>query len=201
VAETFQCWIKEDIGSEGHHQGMTSGVLHDGALTQSSSSSYQQQPRQQQTDINVGAYRQHMVHASSDRARQDFYRKRLTEIFMQHDPSKVAKIDLLLSRYKGNEERFVIRTAQQYEAIEQLVEQRRSRPAANGSPWSEASLSRHLEPPRDQHGLSRSDYRERLLEIFQQNEPSKAGDVEAMLERFKGQEMQLVDYLLKKYRQ
>ncbi len=234
IAETFQCWIKEDVGSEGHQEGVVSGVLHGFTDGSSPTSVFRPEPRYQHSsmqDASREAYRQQHVHHDSDSARREYYRKRLSAIFLEHDPNKLAKVDILLSRYKGNEERFLLRTRQQYESIARLQKDRRFSKARFGSgmqssdtdesaaaaaaaaaTWSSAKdgpsaasiIAGNTAPSRavhrDEHGLTRGDYRERLVEVFQQNDPTKIGEVDNMLDHFSGKEMQLVEYLLAKYK-
>ena len=54
-------------------------------------------------------------HARSGSSREDYFRERLIELYKTHDPSKLERVDSLLLRYKGNEERLLQRTKLQYQ--------------------------------------------------------------------------------------
>jgi len=172
VEDSLQCWLKSRVEVEGHRKGRISGVL------QASSLEIRGQV------LNTG------VHHSSEKAKRDFFKQQLTDIFLKHDPNKVSKVDILLDRYRGNEERFIARTIRQYEEIELLVQERQQ------NRFSHHSL---VAKPRDVHGLTVEDYRDRIRGILQKNDPTKLSDVDSMLVHFQGREMDLLQNLIKKY--
>jgi hypothetical protein len=197
---TFRCSLNSWPGSHSPQQGVISGVValsgssaDDGAprgRTWQQQQQQQQQPEQQQPHQQQAAPRYELQPAQRER-----YKKRLTEIFMDHDPSKLAKVDALLDRYRGNEERFLQRTEEQYHAIERLVQERHDdRGALFGGSGGVAG------PARDAHGFTAGEYRERIEQIFRANDPARLEQVDAMLEHFAGRELELADYLIAKYR-
>jgi len=64
------------------------------------------------------------VKASNAVSIKSDFRQELLLIFSRYDPSKVSKVDALLARYKGNEERFIQRTRTQYERMNIMMKNR-----------------------------------------------------------------------------
>lgn len=249
VADSFQCWLKTQGGMEGHQPGRISGTLSSGngamgitstsGISSTSSNMGGGVPGGLSTGWNsqpsLDSQRTQMS-PSSQMARRDYYRKKLIEIFSEHDPNKLNKVDALLDRYRGNEERFILRTTQQYEEIGNLMKARNAQrkssfgSAGNGNTFTNANAgagrynsqgARSWQSSeyggnggagtgniaginnidqRDSHGLTMDDYRDRIRQILAKHDPSKLNDVEPMLRHFKGKEMQLVEFLMKKYK-
>jgi len=189
--ERFQCWTRSGTDQEGHLDGITSGMLDDS----SGSAVFSKQQK------GKAAAQSQVVPQSSEHARREYYRKRLTAIFVEHDPNKLPKVDILLDRYRGSEERFILRTEQQYEEISRLVRERGAKKnnflgqSTSRGAFANVAAAEY----RDSHGLTKTDYKERLTQIFTKHDPEKLRDVDAMLEKFHNKEMQLVQYLLDRY--
>ncbi|GBG29901.1 Tubulin--tyrosine ligase [Hondaea fermentalgiana] len=226
VANAFQCWLKSQVGPEGYQSDRTSGILSTGAGAFSGvgpvggAAGWNTQP-------SVQTQRTQMQ-PTSQMARRAYYRQKLVDLFTEHDPNKLSKVDVLLDRYRGNEEHFLLRTTQQYEEIAQQAKARaaqRNRLGASvpintrtgANSWPGAGSGPGLgtgtgigmgatmpsgdidHRARDAHGLTLDDYRDRVRQIFAKNDPSKLSDVDALLQHFAGKEMQLVEFLMKKY--
>jgi hypothetical protein len=198
---TFRCSLYSFVaGFPFPAKGVISGVLalsgsptDDGAprgRTWRHQQEQQQQQQQQQPHQQQAAPRYELQTAQRER-----YKMRLTDIFMDHDPSKLAKVDALLDRYRGNEERFLQRTEEQYHAIEHLVQERKDdRGALSGGSGGVAG------PARDAHGFTAGEYRERIEQILRANDPARLEQIDEMLVYFAGRELELADYLIGKYR-
>jgi hypothetical protein len=190
-ADSFHCSLKSWPGSHSPLRGVVAGVLaRPGALGDSDATPGRgrQQQRQQQQQEQAG--QRHGQQA----AQRERFKARLTEIFMDHDPSKVVKVDALLDRYRGNEERFLQRTEEQYHAIERLVQERKDDRGALA-----AGFGSVVGPARDAHGFTAGEYRERVEQLLRVNDPSRLAQVDAMLEHFAGRELELVDFLIGRY--
>ncbi len=200
---TFQCHLKTQITAEGYARATTLGILDASFPVEHNRNRGVGPVGQTFQGYRDAAFRHDDNNAFSKREK---FRKQLVDIFMDHDPAKVAKVDILLDRYRGKEEKYIQQTLQQYEAIDRLQQERSNRRIAAVNdrerlgPSQNRFRSSQAAPTRDSYGLTVADYRERLEQIFQQHDPQMASQLDTMLERFKGKEMDLLQYLVEKYK-
>ena len=155
-ASSSQCWLKGERGTEGHRLGIISGTVGEAA-----------------SDTAALHPHEHVSRA--------YYRERLVDLFKRYDPAKLPRVDVLLDRYRGNEERYVLRTTQQYKAME----------AHN--------RERSMDHEKDRRGVKRAEYVDRLTHLFAKHDPAMISHIDEMLQRFQGHEMELLQFMVKKY--
>lgn len=167
-AAESQCWLKASHGIEGHKLGVVSGVVKTSPDSSTSSA----------LDAASVSTKLH-PHEHVSRA---YFRERLIELFKRYDPAKLSRVDVLLDRYRGNEERYVLRMTQQYKAME-----------AHNRERSGAGQE------KDRRGVTRAEYVDRLTHLFAKSDPSMIPHIQDMLDRFEGHEMELLQFMVQKY--
>ena len=129
--------------------------------------------------------------------RKSHWVARLEEVLRVHDPSKVPRAESLLSRHVGEEDEYIERTLRQYLALEEAALHRASSAARGAESALPGALDRRSSS--DEHGLAREDYRDRLIALFEKHDPQKLVGVEALLDKFAGREMKLLEHLGRRY--
>ncbi|CAB9525509.1 cis-trans isomerase [Seminavis robusta] len=131
--------------------------------------------------------------AASDSSKKS-YRERLIELFQKHNPSKLNTVDALLEKFKGKEEALLQKAKEKYAsgaaqtATEPPVQQAAANPPAPQSTVPTIPMTAETD-----------DHRKRLIDFYQQYNPSKLDTVEETLVKFQGKETELFEKLKKKY--
>ena len=115
------------------------------------------------------------------------YRDRLVAIFERYEPSKVGQVDGLLKKHAGKEE----------QVIAQLVKKFGPEPDQGGTPSAttpSTTARSEVASPRVQRS-----YKERIVAIFQQYDPAKVGQADALLKKHAGKEESVIAQLVRKY--
>eukprot|EP00759_Apiculatamorpha_spiralis_P000357 PhF_6_TR1006/c0_g1_i3/m.2006 len=134
------------------------------------------------------------------------YRTRLIQFYERHNPSKVSNVDKILSFYQGHEEELFTELTQRY-GQEPWKEKAGGNPPAPPSPPALAPqqpISQPSQPSPSAAGaqdgpIPRSIYRDILIKYYSQHNPRKVGDVDQLLDQYKGQEASFWKELEKKY--
>ncbi|ORC84127.1 uncharacterized protein TM35_000491330 [Trypanosoma theileri] len=103
------------------------------------------------------------------------YKPRLTTFYEKYAPNKVAQVDAQLEKYKGQEEDLLAALVQKYGPEPEVVN-------------TTVSAS----------GVSMS-FKDRLTAFYEKYAPNKVAQVDAQLEKYKGQEEDLLAALVQKY--
>ena len=98
-------------------------------------------------------------------------RERVTKIYQQYNPTKLADVDKVLEKFAGRDQELI-------EMLEDKYSVKPSTPAAAAPQMST---------------------RERVTKIYQQYDPSKLGDVDKVLEKYAGRDQELIEMLEEKY--
>ena len=142
------------------------------------------------------------------------HKARLTRFMLKYDSKNLDKVDMLLTKFAGEEEELMIR----------LIDKYGPEPPAKTAPAaSSASPTRIMLPnspgPSPQPGLPRPatslsagapreapspppvplDYRSRVIAMYETYMPSKLASLDVMLDRYKGSEDVLIEALVGKY--
>jgi hypothetical protein len=102
----------------------------------------------------------------------EYYRRQLTALYTKYNPEKVADIDSLLQKYKYNERQFLDAVQNKY------LGQAHTNAASN----AEAK-----------------DYRQKLIDLYKECNPDKVGDVDSLLKKYEGHEVELLQSVQHKY--
>ena len=106
-------------------------------------------------------------------------RKKLVGIYEKHNPDKLGEVDTILRRFKGRESTLFEMLEKKYVLDVAFATERNQRSA-------EAERIYQLR-------------RKKLVGIYEKHNPDKLGEVDTILERFKGRESTLFEMLEKKY--
>ncbi|CAK9111688.1 Protein polyglycylase TTLL10 (Tubulin--tyrosine ligase-like protein 10), partial [Durusdinium trenchii] len=160
-AEHFECFLKLSLGESVPAFGKVSGIpAGETGHDTPSLRSFPDTARERGGFISSN-FDDALV---SDRARRGSFRKELVDLFTRHDPQKLGKVDMLLERYRGNEERFIENTRKQYEEIDRLVQERlpqhRARIGQQSAPLHSSGAA-GADMARDVHGITMREYRDR----------------------------------------
>jgi len=131
----------------------------------------------------------------------------LTNFFAANNPAKVGDVEKTLVKYKGHEERLFAKLAERYGVANPLLGEASSSPSVQASskpPASPAvtSLDAHPASPLTAPSTSTSttDYRAVLTNFYQTHNPSHVGDVDKLLAKYNGRELDMFARLAKKYK-
>jgi hypothetical protein len=105
------------------------------------------------------------------------YRSRVLALYQKYAPKKVNNIDAVMTKYKGQEE----------DLITALVGKYGPEPAA---PSTAAVVAVAPAP---------SSFRDRIFNIYAKYAPDKVGNIDTLMEKYKGQEEDLIIALVGKY--
>uniref|UniRef100_A0A7S1QX02 Protein kinase domain-containing protein n=1 Tax=Neobodo designis TaxID=312471 RepID=A0A7S1QX02_NEODS len=105
------------------------------------------------------------------------YRQRLMNFYQHYAPEKASNVDSILQAYRGKEEKIFADLESKYGPEPHKLGQQ----------------------PHHQQQQPPMDYRQRLLNFYQHYDPSKAGNVDAVLKAYHGKEEKLFASLEAKY--
>ncbi|KEG15425.1 hypothetical protein DQ04_00081240 [Trypanosoma grayi] len=97
------------------------------------------------------------------------YRTRLLALYEAYAPARTGNVDAQLEKYRGREEELI------------------------------AAVVKKYGPEPSEHGDAAADYRSRIVAIYERYAPDKLGKVDAQLEKYRGQEVALIEALERKY--
>ena len=127
------------------------------------------------------------------------YKDRVVAIYQKYDPTKVGQADATLDKYKGKEEQVISALVKKY-GPEPTEPSTATAPAAAAPPVPSTPRADETPRPANSGGSSaRGSYKERVVAIYQKYDPSKVGQADATLEKYKGKEEQVISALVKKY--
>jgi hypothetical protein len=137
--------------------------------------------------------------SSSSVAPANDIRARVTRMIQQYLPNKVAQVDSLLEKYKGREEEYLTALVSRYGA-EPAAMDTADQQQAPSPPALEQTSSNIVASQSSVTVLAViPDHRERITRMFQQYTPAKIGQVDAMLEKYKGREDDYIAALVTKH--
>ena len=120
------------------------------------------------------------------------HRERLQAMLEKYEPTKAGQVDALLKKFEGKEEAL----------IRSLVKKHGPEPGTEGQPPSGEGTPKEPLTPRDTPApatAASKSHRERLQAMLEKYEPTKAGQVDALLKKFEGKEEALIRSLVKKH--
>ena len=119
---------------------------------------------------------------------QDF-KSILTAFYEKHNPSRIEEVDKTLQKYKGREGEMFTKLAKKYNVSSPLEQSK-----ANISLITTPASSTTAHSPKNS-----SDYRIVLTKFYETYNPSRLGEVDKTLQKYKGREAEMFEKLAKKY--
>ncbi|RNF26389.1 uncharacterized protein Tco025E_01250 [Trypanosoma conorhini] len=141
------------------------------------------------------------------------YRDRLVHFFQRHDATKLRRVDALLEKYAGKEERLLHALAQTYASRPPRPEASPADPPARGPqeecpPPAEghgecraaaAALPDADQPPPSTAPAERDDYKRRLTSFFLLYDSAKVPHVDTLLRKYRGREAGVMESLVRRF--
>jgi len=122
------------------------------------------------------------------------WRQLITQIYTEHNPSKLGDVDALLAKYRGRERTLYLGICEKYR-VQPTME---LKPMPGAGPPGQPPGSG---PPSGaaQEELVKK-YKELICEIYQEHNPSKLNDVDSLLAKYKGREELVYRGICDKYK-
>ena len=105
------------------------------------------------------------------------FKKILTQFYEKYNPAKTGEVTKTLERYKGNEKEMFEKLAKKYNVPNPL----------------------HLSQQRLVTSSNSPDFKAILIGFYQTHNPTKMGEIDKTLEKYKGHEEEMFEKLARKY--
>eukprot|EP00760_Papus_ankaliazontas_P029055 PhM_4_TR4118/c0_g1_i1/m.66260 len=137
---------------------------------------------------------------------RDVLKATLVPYYLKHNPERLDNIDTLVGFYSGREQEYFKQLEQKYGEAPQLPREYASsvqgqQQAPSGLPQQGGAASSALPPPSPAPDTPtpRSTYKTVLEDYYRKHNPERVGDIDRILDHYKGRESTYFDELEKKY--
>ncbi|CUG06544.1 Hypothetical protein, putative, partial [Bodo saltans] len=160
----------------------------------------QQQQQQQPVAAAAPPPAQPSVAAVPAAATTNTVRDRVGRMLQAYLPNKFPQLDQLLEKYKGREEEYLAALVGKYgPEVAHQTPSNNNTAASSGELDRKGSYAAAVAPPTPLSTAAAPDYKERVTRMFQQYTPAKIGQVDAVLEKYKGREDDYIAALVSKH--